>query len=83
MSAFLVQPNKSEATRGQCDDARDVLMCLSAALFLEIFLMSFLVERHQNRFACLLYKPRTKGDEDRAARQEEKTKPTEKIRGCG
>lgn len=53
MSAFLVQPNKSKATRGQCDDARDVLMCLSAALFLEIFLMSFLVERHQNRFACV------------------------------
>lgn len=46
-----ISSSAKQKQRGQCDDARDVLMCLSAALFLEIFLMSFLVERHQNRFA--------------------------------
>lgn len=52
-------------------------------IFRNLFDVIFSREAPEQICLCLLYKPRTKDDEDRAARQEEKTKPAEKIRGCG
>lgn len=52
-------------------------------IFRNLFDVIFGREAPEQICLCLLYKPRTKDDEDRAARQEEKTKPAEKIRGCG